>query len=432
MSLRKDKSKHTETDSRVAKTIDIILAKAIDRGASDVHIEPQERTIVVRYRIDGMLQTALKIPLSSAAALSAELKRLALLDTENMTTPQDGSFSTNEKLPATFHVATLPTINGEKIAIHIVPQLSEPATLASLGYWGSGLETLEQTIASPHGLILSASPNHTGTSLSMLAMIHLLNDPVLNIATIEDPISYKITGINQTQLNTAAGITFSAGLKAALKQDPNVIMVSDMHDQAVTMAAVDAALGGHLILGGMHTLSASSTIAHVLHMHVEPFLVASALRLVAAQHFVHKLCEHCRVAYTPDETTRKQLKHLLPQTGLKSVGKLHELEQAAIAAHLGGETTPGTSTSAITQLWRKSTTGCAQCNFNGFKGQLGICEVLPVSPAIQKHIADDHSEKIQKQALAEGMVSLALDGLVKALRGLTTLEEVLPLIARGA
>ena len=354
------------------------------------------------------------------------------MDVHQHTSPQSGSFLfDSDQIRTSVHVATMPTVTGEKIVLHLTRQLSEPATLETLGFWGNALLRVERAATEPHGLIIAASLSRTGASMSLLGLVHLLNNPALNIATLEDSIEHQVAGISQTQVNVAAGVTFSNGLQALLKQDPNVVMVSNLHETDTVRIALEAALSGRLILGGLHAADATHGIAHLLSTHTEPFLVASALRLAVGQRFVRRLCPSCRQAYTPDESVRKDLRTLLKASGINSVKILHDLEHSAIQYGLGATpdgSGPHTTERTITRLFRANPEGCPHCRFTGFNGRIGVCEVLVPTEEIKKLIAKEASiTTIRNLALQEGMVPLSLDGLVKALRGLTTLEEVLPL-----
>src|SRR5581483_10435978 len=199
----------------------------------------------------------------------------------------------SNQINATIHVATMPTVTGEKIAMRLTRRLSEPATLAALGYWGDALNRLETSIAEPHGLVIAASLHRTGANMSLLGIVHLLNNPALNIATLEDPIEHQVPGVNQTQINTATGVNFNTGLQALLHQDPNVVMVSDLHDEDTVHTALQAALSGRLLIGGIHASDAAHGVVHLLNMHIEPFLIATALRLAIGQRSVRRLCPSC-------------------------------------------------------------------------------------------------------------------------------------------
>ncbi len=413
----------------IDKTINAMLEKAIVRQATDIHLEPRERNIAVRFRIDGLLQEAAKLPLPALKGIASNLKTRANLNAEESRMPQSASFMfKSDQLDVSVQVATMPTVNGEKIAIHLNPQLSEPATLEALGFWGNMLQHIEYAVAEPHGLVLAASPYRVGTNLSLLGIVHLLNNPSLNIVTLEDPIEHRMAGITQSQVDIAAGLNFSNGFSALLKLDPNVVMVSDLHEPQAVRVALDAALSGHLILGGLHVNSAAQAVAHALHMGSEPYLVATALKVVAGQRFVRRLCPSCREVYEPDAASIKSIKQLLKACGISSMKRVHDLEQQAAAEGLGESAPSSLSTSAtgVTHLWRAKIDGCPHCEFTGYHGRLGICEVLVNSDAMKKLITTTPPvTAIQKLALEEGMLPLQLDGLIKALRGLTSLEEIL-------
>lgn len=424
----KDEARHAATD----KTVTAIIERALARGATDIHIEPRVRNIVVRFRIDGWLQEVTKLPLAALDDIVQNLKNRSGLDSEQQAAPQSGSFNfDSDQIKTSIHVATMPTVNGEKIALRLTRQLAEPATLEALGFWGEALKRLEMGVAEPHGLVVAASLQRTGATMSLLGVVHLLNNPALNIATLEDPIEHQVAGVNQTQINSAAGITFNSGLQALLRQDPNVVMVSDLHEADTVHTSVQAALSGRLLLGGVHATDATHGVVHLLNMHVEPFLIATALKLAIGQRFVRRLCASCAQPYTPDEAAKKELRLILKNSGVTTVKALHELELSAIKHGFGIETTtPEASTTerSVTRLYRANPEGCPHCNFSGFNGRQGICEVLNTSDHLKKLIAANAgTTNIRKLAIKEGMTPLALDGLVRALRGLTTLEEIAPL-----
>jgi len=432
LGLKIHKTKEEAQAAAVDAAVNSLIEKALARGASDVHIEPRARNIVVRFRVDGWLQETGKLPLAALDGIMQNLKKRAGMDANERSAPQSGSFQLDSnQIAASVRVATMPTITGEKVVLHLVRHLGEPATLEALGFWGESLRRLEAASAEPHGLIVAAGLHRTGGTMSLLGLVHLLNNPALNVATLEETVEQRIAGIAQTQVSSAAGVNFSTGLQALLKQDPNVVMVSDLGESDTVRVAVQAALGGRLILGGLHASDAANGIKHLLSMHTEPFLVASALRAAIGQRFVRRLCMSCRVAYEPDESTRKSLRALLRAGGIKSVKELHELERTAIAAGLGDEADDTSTTEkSITRLFRASHEGCPRCRFRGLSGQLGLNEVLIPSDAMKKLlVSNPAAASVRKLAVEEGMLPMACDGLIKALRGLTSLEEISPLAA---
>ena len=432
MQVKIHKSKDEARSAATDKTVTAIIERALARGATDIHIEPRSRNIVVRFRIDGWLQEVTKLPLVALEDIVLNIKNRSGLDTEQQSAPQSGTFNfDSDQIKTSIHVASMPTVNGEKIAMRLTRQLSEPATLGALGFWGDALTRLETAVAEPHGLVIAVSLHRTGANMSLLGIVHLLNNPALNIATLEDPIEHQVAGVNQTQINAAAGVTFHTGLQALLHQDPNVVMVSDLHEEDTVQTAVQAALSGRLIIGGIHASDAAHGVVQLLNMHVEPFLIATALHLAIGQRYVRRLCPSCAIAFTPDEVTKKDLRMLLKSSGVTSVKTLHELEHGAIKHELGADIAKheaNTTEKTVKRLYRANPEGCPHCNFSGFNGRVGICEVLNISDAMKKLIATNATtDDIRQLAIKEGMVPLALDGLVKALRGLTTIEEILPL-----
>lgn len=408
-----------------------MLEKAVSRHATDVHLEPRERNIVVRFRIDGLLQEVAKLPLSALEALTENIKARAQLKIDDSRAPQTGDFVfVSNDADINLQVSTMPTVAGEKIAIHMSPHLSQPANLEALGYWGDMLRMIEYSVAEPHGLVIATSPQRIGTSMSLLGIVQLLNTPALNIVTLEDPIEHRVAGVTQSQVDVNSGINFSSGLQSLLKQDPNVVMISDLHESEALRIAVDASMRGRLILGGLHVNSASHAIAHLLHMGSEPYLIASSLKLVLAQRFIRRLCHECREEYKPDQSELKEIKQLLKLSGVATIKQLHDLEQQAVKAAIGDDLDSLSTTAAnVSRLWRANPNGCPHCKFSGFQGRLGACEVIENSENLKKVIAGKPIvSKIQTAALADGLIPLQLDGFIKALRGQTSFDEVLLLL----
>lgn len=389
----------------------------------------------VRLRVSGWLEEATKLPSDQYPAVAAYLKHWAGLTDTNPGAPQSGTVEFDTaSIPTTLTVNTMPTMDGEKVVVHLSPQLSEPATLESLGFWGGSLRQIEQAIAEPHGLIVASSPASAGASMSLLGMVHLLNNPALNIATLEDPIAQRVASVNQTEVRPAAGVPFSDYLRALIKQDPDVIMVSSLRDNTTVSLGLEAALSGKLVLGGLHNYSATQAIAHLVHMSSEPFLLAAALRLSVGQRFVRRLCPNCRVTFKPDHDYREQLKSLLKVCDVKSVRTVHALEKVAAEEGLGktpdGQLLPlSTTETHFAHFWRASEHGCEHCHFKGYAGRIGVCEVLPIVESFRKTIAEKPSAAtLHAMALEAGMIPLQLDGFIKALRGLTSVDEILPLM----
>ncbi len=424
-------------DSPIAKTVNLIVEYGVKAGASDIHIEPREGFVVVRYRIDGLLREANKLPRKVLGALVSRIKILADLKIDEHRAPQDGRFKISVGA-ATFalRVSTLPIVDGEKVVMRILNESSKPATFEDLGFWGQGLRTLQQAIVQPHGMVLVTGPTGSGKSTTLFSVLSLLNTPNVNISTVEDPVEYRIQGVNQTQVNPMAGMTFESGLRALLRQDPNVIMVGEMRDKQTADLGVQAALTGHLVFSTLHTNNAATCLPRLLDMGVEPFLIASTVRAVVGQRLVRRLCVDCRETVKPEPAMLKQLEKTFHIEKYGGMSRLHELEQQALNDGIGKSTKKeaaalSTNGTQIAHIYKAHDDGCEACNHTGYKGRIGIYEVLENTPAIQALIVGNiTSEKLNEAAVENGMLSMQLDGFIKALRGLTTLEEILRVTAQ--
>lgn len=421
-------------DSPVAQTVNIIIEYGIKAGASDVHIEPREDFVVVRYRIDGLLREANKLPRKMLGSLVSRIKILSNLKIDEHRAPQDGRFKIEVSgLVYALRVSTLPILDGEKVVMRILNESTKPADFTELGFWGTALTELKQAITQPHGMVLVTGPTGSGKSTTLFSVLSSLNSPNVNISTVEDPIEYHIVGANQVQVNPIAGMTFINGLRALLRQDPNIIMVGEIRDGETADLGVQAALTGHLVFSTLHTNNAATCLPRLLDMGVEPFLIASTVRVIVAQRLVRRLCVDCREKFTPDSTLLKHLEdafHISKNGGAK---RIHELESTALKDGIGASTDKnasidqlGSSPTGVVQLWKAHDDGCEHCNHTGYKGRIGIYEVLQNSTEIQKMIVTGStSESIEKAAIEADMLTMQLDGFVKALRGQTTIEEVL-------
>lgn len=416
-------------DSPIAQTVNLLLEYAIRGGASDIHIEPRDDIVSVRYRIDGVLREANKLPKKVHGALVSRIKILSNLKIDERRVPQDGRFKINLAGRAyAFRVSTLPITTGEKVVMRILNESSKALTLDQLGYWGIAKQRINEAIVQPHGMILVTGPTGSGKSTSLFSVLSILNDPTVNISTVEDPVEYKIPGANQTQVNPVAGMTFVAGLRALLRQDPNIIMVGEIRDGETANLGVQAALTGHLVFSTLHTNNAATCLPRLLDMGIEPFLIASTVRAVVGQRLVRTLCVKCKEPYTPAETELKEIGRLFGIDSADELKRLSALETSAanegIGADIGNEL--GIKSGQITRLWRPHPNGCSECGTSGFKGRMGIYEVLANTLDVQKLIvANATSNAIQEQAIKEGMLTMQMDGLVKALRGQTSIEEIL-------
>ncbi|HSX30103.1 MAG TPA: GspE/PulE family protein [Candidatus Saccharimonadales bacterium] len=427
-------------DSPIAQTVNLIIEYGIKSGASDIHIEPLEDKVITRYRIDGLLREVDKLPRKVLGALISRIKILANLKIDEHRAPQDGRFKVqvNDAMYA-LRVSTLPVVDGEKCVMRILNESSKAADFTQLGFWGGALETLKSAISQPHGMVLVTGPTGSGKSTTLFSVLSMLNTPTVNISTIEDPVEYRIPGVNQTQVNAVAGMTFTNGLRALLRQDPNIIMVGEVRDGETASLGVQAALTGHLVFTTLHTNNAATCLPRLLDMKIEPFLIASTVRVVVGQRLVRRLCTDCREHFTPDEAQVERLRKSFRLENEAVMRRIHELEAEALKGGVGKTKATGeqhedadlsTTPKTVHRLWKAHEGGCNTCNRTGYKGRIGIYEVLHNSPAIEKLIVGNStSDDMQAVAIQEGMLTMQIDGLIKALRSETTIEEILRVTA---
>ncbi len=419
--------KDISEDSPVAQTVNLLLEYAIRSHASDIHIEPREEFVQVRYRIDGILTEVNRLPRSVMGALISRIKILSNLKIDERRVPQDGRFKAiiNDRQYA-LRVSTLPIVDGEKVVMRILDESNQAVTLEQLGYWGKALADVTREMTEPNGIVLVTGPTGSGKSTSLFSILSILNKPNVNISTIEDPVEYKIIGVNQTQTNVKAGMTFANGLRALLRQDPNIIMVGEVRDGETAGLAIQAALTGHMVFSTLHTNNAATTLPRLLDMGIEPFLISSTIRAVVGQRLLRKLHQESKQSYTPDQAEKDEIAKMFGLDGAESYKTIHELEKQAKAAGLGADLPLSTTENGIKTLWRANAEVNTEDVREGYRGRIGIYEVLYNSPAVQKLImARATSDDIQHQAIREGMITMQIDGLIKALRGETTVEEVL-------
>lgn len=421
----------SETDvaenSPVAQTINLLLEYAIRSNASDVHIEPREDYVQIRYRIDGILKEVNRLPRNVINALISRIKILSNLKIDERRVPQDGRFKIKVAgKQYALRVSTLPIVDGEKVVMRILDESNQAVTLKDLGYWGHSLAVISKALTEPNGMILITGPTGSGKSTSLFSVLTMLNTPDVNISTVEDPVEYKIPGVNQTQTNSKAGMTFATGLRALLRQDPNIIMVGEIRDGETANLGVQAALTGHLVFSTLHTNNAATSLPRLLDMGIEPFLIASTVKAVIGQRLVRRLCAACRQKYMPTEAESKAIVDLFNLAPDQTFDHIHQLELEAQKEKIGGDAPLGTDKNNILSLWKASPNGCDECNNTGYKGRVGIYEVLGNTVPIQQLITSNAtSNQIQDRAITEGMITMQTDGLIKALRGNTTIEEVL-------
>lgn len=415
-------------DSPIAQTVTLLIEFAIKSGASDIHIEPREEYVQVRYRVDGVLREADKLPKKVQAALVSRIKVLANLKIDERRIPQDGRFKITQagKMFA-LRVSTLPIADGEKVVIRLLDESNKALSIEQLGFWGTALKAINNAIIEPHGMILVTGPTGSGKSTTLYSVLSLLNDHTVNISTVEDPIEYKIVGANQTQVNAKAGMTFASGLRALLRQDPNIIMVGEVRDTETADMAVQAALTGHLVFSTLHTNNAATCLPRLLDMGIEPFLIASTVRAVLGQRLVRQVCRECRIEYKPTDGELDEIQKMFGLHSAADYAKVHELESVALKEGVGAaDKDPSTDGKKILRLWKAKEDGCKACSGNGYKSRFGIYEVLENTADIQHLImSNTTSEVIQEKSINNGMVTMQMDGFIKALRGLTTVAEIL-------
>jgi len=352
---------------------------------------------------------------------------LSNLKIDERRVPQDGRFKIKVAgKQYALRVSTLPITDGEKVVMRILDESNQAVSLKDLGYWGYSMKVITDAIHQPHGMILVTGPTGSGKSTSLFSALTQLNHPDINISTIEDPVEYRITGVNQTQTNEAAGMTFAGGLRALLRQDPNVIMVGEIRDGETANLGIQAALTGHLVFSTLHTNNAATALPRLLDMDIEPFLIASVIRAIVGQRLVRRLDKTKRVAYQPTEEDKQAIIRTFHLDSPQAFAIVHALEKQAAAEGIGGDTPLSTTPQDITTLYKVGAYEDETGKHDGFKSRVGIYEVLNNSPAIQKLITSSAtSSQLQAQAISEGMVTMQTDGLIKALRGETTIEEVL-------
>jgi type IV pilus assembly protein PilB len=397
-------------DLPIVRIVDTLLRHAIIQGASDIHIEHMENEVIVRYRIDGILHDAMTLPKAAAAGLTARIKVLANLKLDEKRLPQDGRFKMEtDSDKVSFRVSLLPTYYGEKIVMRLLRETGEGFTLEALGLHGLPLERIHAAMKQTTGIILVSGPTGSGKTTTLYTILDILNKPDVNISTVEDPIEYQMKRVNQTQVNSAIGFTFAQGLRALLRQDPNIIMVGEIRDNETASIAINAALTGHVVLSTIHTNSAAGVIPRLMDMGIEPFLLVSTLRLVVGQRLVRRLC-NTKEQYSLDAVARD---------------KVAPPEHFAAALKALTDEKLVKEGTTIDNVPFYKPTPSAECD-DGYQSRIGVHEILSISPAIKDLILHDGPpDAIEAQARKEGMLTMLEDGLYKASRGITSLEEVL-------
>ncbi len=384
-------------EAPIAKIVSTILEYAVKSRASDVHIEPQEERVRVRYRIDGILYDRLSLPKSVQEAVISRIKILSEMKIDEHRTPQDGRFNFKiEDKEVDLRISVLPSAHGEKVVMRLLRKSGGVPSLEELGLGGTALRNLENNMLRPHGIIMVCGPTGSGKTTTLYSVLNRLNTPRVNIMTLEDPVEYEMPGVNQVQINPAVGLTFATGLRAFLRQDPNIILVGEIRDKETTDLAIQAALTGHLVFSTLHTSNASGALPRLLDLGAETFLLSSSMNAIVGQRIVRRLCQICKTSYPPPPQLPEDIKK-----------------------ELGAFLPPG-------EIKLFKAVGCPECDNSGYRGRIGIFEVLPVTQKIADMLLKrSDSNSLEAEAVAEGMITMKQDGYLKVIKGVTTVEEVL-------
>ncbi|MBI2984470.1 MAG: type II/IV secretion system protein [Candidatus Kerfeldbacteria bacterium] len=399
-------------DVPVVRVVDTLLEYAIFEGASDIHIEPTEADTIVRYRIDGVLREVMTLPKKVQPGVVARIKILSNLKIDEHRLPQDGRFKIrSEEYAVAFRVSILPVYDGEKIVLRLLNESAQVLSLEQLGLSEKNLGLVKRNVTKPHGMIYVSGPTGSGKTTTLYTILTLLNTPKVNLSTIEDPIEYRIPRVNQTQVNPRIGMTFAAGLRALLRQDPNIIMVGEIRDEETAEIATHAALTGHLVLSTIHTNDAVTVLPRLTEMKVPAFLIASTTNMIIAQRLVRKICTHCIESFT---LSRQAIESLAEQINVQYL--LDTLVQ-------GGSIVKGQK---VEELLFYRGRGCRQCNSEGYRGRIGIYEVLEMNDALARVILErGTAADLHQVAIKSGMITMIQDGFLKAKAGVTTIEEII-------
>jgi len=397
----------------VIRIVDTLLKHAILQRSSDIHIEPMEKEVLVRYRIDGILHDAMILPKQTAPGIVARIKVLSNLKLDEHRLPQDGRFKVETgDYKYSIRVSILPVFDGEKIVMRLLSETSKAYTLEGIGLRGEPLEKIQDNLRKPVGMILITGPTGCGKTTTLYAIMEILNIPGVNISTVEDPIEYRMPRINQTQVNPKIGLTFASGLRSLVRQDPDILMVGEIRDNETVGLAVNAALTGHLVLSTLHTNSAAGSIPRLIDMKAEPFLIASTLNIILAQRLVRRLC-------------KEKEKYTLNEPELKNIEKYCDLEKILKILKEEKLIKPKATFKDVEFYRPKPTKECLE----GYSGRIGIFEILPITETIKDLIVKEATtDQIQSQAIKEGMRTMIEDGFLKAAQGITSIEEVLRVI----
>jgi type IV pilus assembly protein PilB len=396
----------------IVKIVDTLIKHAILQEASDIHIEPQERKMIVRFRIDGILHDVVVIPREVLPTIIARIKILADLKIDEHRLPQDGRFKVEQEgQKISCRVSVLPVMEGEKIAIRLLNEATQKLTLEQLGFLHSVLQIVKNNIRKPHGMILVTGPTGSGKTTTLYSVLNILNTQDVNISTVEDPIEYRLARINQSQVRPKIGFTFATGIRTLVRQDPDIIMVGEIRDLETAEMAINSALTGHLVLSTLHTNNAAGAATRLIDMGVKPFLISSTLNLVIAQRLVRRLCPNCIEKY---RLTQEEIELVKADFDVAEILEILVKEKI------------NTKKKNLDELTFYRGRGCEICNQQGYKGRIGIFEVFETNEKINKLILKEApTEEINKAAKESKMITLAQDGFIKAVLGVTTIEEVL-------
>ena len=391
--------------ANVPQIVMISISYALDLGSSDIHIEPQENQVRIRYRIDGVLREIVEYPSNIHPAVVSRVKIMSNLKIDEQRLPQDGraEVTTKDGREMDLRVSTLPTVNGEKIVMRIQDKSREIPDLPNLGIGGISLKNIEGALASPNGIIINTGPTGSGKTTTLYSCLRRLNKPEVNILTIEDPVEIQVDGLSQSQVHHDIDYDFASGMRSALRQDPDIIMVGEMRDKETANAAIEASLTGHLVFSTLHTNSAVESLTRLINMGIAPYLITSTIEVIIAQRLVRRLCDKCKKEATPDKDILDLVKNSLDNL------------------YVEGELDP----SLKENLKFYEAGGCEHCNNVGYKGRTGLYEVLRMNNQLRNLISENATMiEIQKAAQETGMITLEQSGIIKALEGMTSLEEV--------
>lgn len=410
-----EKKKVVESDRRVedlvesapvAKIVDVLVENAIEGEASDIHIEPEEKQIKVRFRVDGVLHSSLFLPKHVGPSIVSRIKILSNLKIDEKRKPQDGRFKVVYKnRNIDLRVSTLPVAEGEKVVMRVLDEKRSQIDLEGLGIWGKGRTILEEEIQEPFGLIIISGPTGSGKSTTLYTVLSMMDREEKNIITLEDPVEYRIAGINQSQIHPEINFTFASGLRSILRQDPDIIMVGEIRDEETAELTVHAALTGHLVLSTLHTNNAVGTIPRLVDMKVEPFLLSSSLRLIIGQRLVRRICDHCKEEVKPSEKMEQMMREVLariPQDQKDAV----EIDEKNLTTYRGK--------------------GCEYCSYTGMKGRIGVFEIVKITDTMKKIVETGElkGDILWEEFYRQGAITMREDGVIKVLKGVTTMEEV--------